>query len=289
MAVRKGQYGRSSYGSSVSGNILKDINLMKSSGKTVKPAGTTDGTAKSKSTAPTTRELIAARTAAKPDYSSLDFTGLTQKEARKLKKTVETPEYRAARKAVGARRQELMTPYTAAQIASDPAKRAIAGGITYQQALASYRSLVKVMNLTPLAGGAKPTAKETARYKKLNAALTPTQRASQRILELLGGFGSLKDERPGGLTNETNSQLFYRRMGLTAPTTNYRDLAESTRTRIDPRFGPVQNIANPLSKTQRSRLTALRSLAQSGKKLTARQVAAINRLKAKKNAPTILP
>ena len=45
MAVRKGQYGRSSYGSTVSGNILKDINLMQSSGETVRPAGTTDGTA----------------------------------------------------------------------------------------------------------------------------------------------------------------------------------------------------------------------------------------------------
>jgi hypothetical protein len=62
MAVRKGQYGRSSYGSAVSGNILKDINLMQSSGETVKPAGTTDGTAKNPRTkrGPLTAEQIAA-------------------------------------------------------------------------------------------------------------------------------------------------------------------------------------------------------------------------------------
>jgi hypothetical protein len=62
MAVRKGQYGRSSYGSAVSGNILKDINLMQSSGETVRPSGTTDGTAAkaTREQKPLTAEQIAA-------------------------------------------------------------------------------------------------------------------------------------------------------------------------------------------------------------------------------------
>jgi hypothetical protein len=67
MARQKGQYGRSSYGTSVSGNILKDINMMQSSGETVKPAGTTDGTAEKATREP--RQLTAAQIAADPVLS----------------------------------------------------------------------------------------------------------------------------------------------------------------------------------------------------------------------------
>jgi len=48
-------------------------------------------------------------------------------------------------------------------------------------------------------------------------------------------------------------------------------------------------VANPLKTAQKARLQKLNLLAKSGSTLTATQVAARARLKAKKNAPTILP
>ena len=45
MAIRRGKAGRAAEPTNYGGNILRDINLMTSSGETVRPAGTTDGTA----------------------------------------------------------------------------------------------------------------------------------------------------------------------------------------------------------------------------------------------------
>lgn len=277
--ARKAQFGTGGTGQNYSSDIRSYI--AQSLGTDAVPAEETPAVTP-KTTRPSTASLQQQLAAAKPDYSGLDFTGLDRKATKQLKKSVWTPEYKTARKAVAQRKRELMTPFTEREIATDATKRAIAGGITYEQALANYRKLVKVMNLVPMAGKER-SKKQEARFKRLNAALTPEQRDAQRILGMLGGFGT--QTYRGGLTGETGQERFYRRLGMTAPTTQYAPINEEIT--MSGKFGPQIKIANPLSQQQRSRLQRLRSLGSSS--LTARQRAALARLRAKKNAPTILP
>lgn len=284
--ARRGRFGTGGTGQNYAGDIRSYI--AQSLGTDAVPAQETETKApepiSSKSSYYDIQKAIAA---SKPDYSGLDFTGLDRSGVKQLQKTVQSPEYIAARKALSERKKRFATPYTAEEIAKDPAKRAIASGITFEQALADYRKLVKVMNLVPLSGQSR-TAKQEKRFNRLNASLTPQQKASQRILGLLGAYQG----RPGEgevknrLTGETNLETFYRRMGmLDKLPTGTKQSPETYR--VDPKFGPIINIPNPLSQQQRSRLQRLRGMAPSS--LTKQQQAALARLRMKKNAPKIIP
>lgn len=275
--ARRGSFGTGGSGSNAAGDVIKNILSMQSTGETAAPAGTTDGTAKKTPSRTSTYDLRKALAAAKPDYSGLDFTGMDRKQIKAAKKATWTPEYIAARKAIGARKKELMTPYTAAEIASDPTKKALASGITFEQALAAYRKQVKLMNLVPLEGQSRTKAQE-AKYKKLLASMTPVQKNAQRILGLLGGFGQFGASPSRGLLGETTQETVFRRLGLPLPTE--RGMVNES-VRIDPKFGPIISIANPLNQKQRSRLQRLRSLGS----LSDRQKQALARLRSKKNAP----
>ena len=230
MAIRKGKSGRSDTMPDYRGNILRDINLMASSGNTVRPSGTTDGTA----------------------------SMLTQKQQR-------------ARS----------VPYTAEQIAASPDLTTIKNALsttTYEQALANYRALTKVSNMLTMGEGL--SGENKLAYAKAYAALTPEQKNAETIFFGMGG--SLKSNNPkyGNYGMGTVNTSLYNKLGVTAPTTSYAPV----------NYDPVGQdldfkLANPLDATQKSRLQKLRSLGS----LNARQSAALARLKAKKNAPTILP
>lgn len=226
--------------------------------------------------------------AAKPDYSGLDFTGLDRQQINQLKKSVWSPEYAAERKAARKKKNELRAkytnPFTAEQIAADPAYRAIKSGITLQQAIASYRQLVKAMNATPMEGQTLTTAQEN-KLRRLNASLTPQQKASQRIIGLLGGYGANPSLR-NPFTGETYLENMYRRLGMDpskVPTGQYQS---PETVRIDQNAGPIISIPNPLSATQRARFQRLKAM--NPKQMTARQKAAYNRLFNLKNSPKVL-
>lgn len=284
--ARRGKFGTGGTGQNYSGDIRSYI--AQSLGTDAVPAEETPAVAP-KVTRPSTASLQQQLAAAKPDYSGLDFTGLDRKATKQLKKSVWTPEYKTARKAVAQRKRELMTPFTEREIATDAARRAIAGGITYEQALANYRKYTNTMNKLPSEGsgpGGEFTKAEQARYRRVISKLSPEQRESRRILFLLGGLG--RDIGVSRLTGETGTEQFYRRMGLEAP---YGRLGVEGSKPLP--YAPLNEvltasgktiIPNPLGQRQRSRLQRLRSLGASS--LTARQRSALARLRAKKNAPT---
>ena len=260
--AKRGRFGTGGSGSTAAGDVIRNILSMQSTGETAAPAGTTDGTASPR--------------VPKPDYSGLDFTGMDRQEVKKAKRATWSPEYTAQVKAGKARMRRYTDPFTAEQIASDPAKQAIASGITYQQALAAYRKQVKWMNMMPVDGKGS-----TAKAEKFYKTLTPIQRNAQRILGLLGGFG--KDY--GGRTAEqTYRERIFGQLGMDiSKVPNYAPVKE-TYEKSD-KFGEIIKVDNPLNATQSSRLQRLRALGTLNKK----QVAALARLRAKKNAPTILP
>lgn len=281
--ARRGKFGTGGTGQNYAGDIRSYI-AQSLGTDAVTAQETEESPSKPLSVDTPLSQVKAAMAAAKPDYSGLDFTGLQGKELRQLKQTRWSPEYIAARKVLGRKKKETLRPYTAEEIARDPAKRAIAGGITFEQALADYRKLVKVMNLVPMAGQER-TAKEEKKFNRLNAALTPQQKASQRILGLLGGYGAEPSGR-NPFTGETYLQTMYRRLGLDASKvpTGLNRVPETYK--VDPRLGPIISIANPLNQQQRSRLQRLRAMAPSS--LTKRQQAALARLRTKKNAPMVV-
>ena len=238
MAIRKGKAGRAAEPTNYGGNILRDINLMSSSGETVRPAGTTDGT------------------------------------------RLPTPAEQRARR----------VPYTADQIAADPYKAMMKNALstmTYEQALANFRKLTNVTNMGQLAGTKRSMADIYANQKAYDS-LTPEQKAAQEIFFGMGGSYSPSDPNSkygGAGVGSVNTRL-YEKYGLTAPTATYAPVGGVTK-----KVGNtvVTRLTNPLAANQRSALQRLRALNQSGTALTATQTARLNRLKAKKNAPTILP
>jgi hypothetical protein len=265
MAKRRGDHGRSDYQATVSSNVIKTINEMNTTGNTAAVAGTTDGTAKAK---------IAA-----PDYSGIDFTGMKGNEVKRAKQAIWSPEYAAQAKEASKRKKAMNAPFTDEFIASSGALSAIKNGLTYEQALANLRKSTKVTNLLPLEGKKGPVSAK--KYKKMYAALTPAQKDAQWAFGILGGFGS---DYGGSTGSETYRQRIFRQLGMDPSTLkNYAPVKETTRTSSS--LGPVTSYANPLNAKQRAKLQALRALGS----VTKKQSAALARLRAKKNAPTILP
>lgn len=268
--ARRGKFGESASTSSYATDVLKRINQMNATGETAAPTGTTDGTA---------REKVAP-----PDYSGIDFTGMDPRQVKEAKKAVWSPEYAAQVKAEKARAKASRLPFSDEVIQSSGALSAVKAGITYEQALANLRKLTKVTNKVPLEGQGSVSAKTSKAY----AALTPAQKEAQWAFEIIGGYGT-NSSTQGGRNKETNKwetyqELMFRRLGLD-PSTLKNYAGPEITTRMDPKLGPVQSIANPLNATQRARLQRLRGMGS----LTKKQSAAIARLRAKKNAPTILP
>lgn len=194
----------------------------------------------------------------------------------------QTPELtREERKA---RAKAIRLPFSDEFIQSSGALSAVKAGLTYEQALANLRKLTKYMNMVPLEGQGSISPKAERFYKTL----TPAQRDAQWAFEIIGGYGT-NSSTPGGMNRETGKwetyqEQMFRRLGLD-PSTLKNYAGPNITTRIDPKFGPIQSIANPLNATQRARLQRLRSMGS----LTKKQSAALARLRAKKNAPTILP
>jgi hypothetical protein len=268
--ARRGKFGTGGSGSTAAGDVIKNILSMQGTGNTTADAGTSDGTSKT--------------AAAKPDYSGIDFTGMSRQQANKAKKAVWSPEFAAEKKAKRMNNKAYLSPFSDAEIAASGALSAIKGGLTYEQALANLRKLTKATNKVPLEGKGSVSKKTSKAY----AALTPAQKEAQWAFGILGGFGS--DGVSQGRFNtdlgkyETYQESIYRRLGLDPSTIkNYAPV--KIKTKMDPKYGPIQSIANPLNAKQRSRLQGLRAAGS----LTKKQAAALARLKAKKNAPTILP
>jgi hypothetical protein len=227
-------------------------------------------------------------TSSKPDYSGIDFTGMSRQQANKAKKAVWSPEFAAEKKAKRMNNKAYLSPFSDAEIAASGALSAIKGGLTYEQALANLRKLTKATNKVPLEGQGSVSKKTSKAY----AALTPAQKEAQWAFGILGGYGS--DGVSQGRFNpelgkyETYQESMFRRLGLDPSTIkNYAPVKIDTK--MDPKYGPVQSIANPLKAGQRSALQRLRGIKQSGGKLSKKQAARLNKLVLKKNAPTILP
>lgn len=197
------------------------------------------------------------------------------------------PDAKMARRA----ERKAAIPYTSEQIAADPNLSMLKNALstmTYEQALANYRALTKVTNMIPLAKAnesAKYKSKATQMVRRATSAmakLTPEQRAAEQIFFAMGGSLQSTNPQYGGYGMGTPNASLYKSLGLTPPTTNYAPVSYTP-------SGPnlAMRLANPLSATQRSRLQRLRGMAPSS--LSAKQKAALARLRAKKNAPTILP
>jgi len=176
------------------------------------------------------------------------------------------------------------TPYTSTEISSNPVFSALKRGITPEEAIKNYRAFVKVNNMAPVAGAGKITNKQNRQYQRAYGALTPEQRPAERILTTLGiKIEDAQGNLVGGYS-DSDRQTILNKLGIDSSSTPaYGNL------RVDTGKGLKQTVANPLKTAQKARLQKLNLLAKSGSTLTATQVAARARLKAKKNAPTILP
>lgn len=202
--------------------------------------------------------------------------------------TATAPDARTLKRAERKMEQWNTTPYTAEEIAGNEYLKALQTGLsslTYEQALANVRKQQAAMNTSLLAGTKNTMAAKYASnqaWAKVNA--DPLTKYAMDIFTKMGGSLAQTNPRYGGASGGTIDTTYYSKLGLTPPTTNYAPVQATTR-QVGNRI--VTNIANPLSETQRSRLQRLRGMAPSS--LSARQKAALTRLRAKKNAPTILP
>lgn len=226
------------------------------------------------------------------DIGSQDYAGNIIKQALKMNATGETAQPTGTTDGTATRKpytgkelaQRQSRTYTAEEISANPYLSTLKGALStmsYEQALANYRKLTSVTNKIPMGDGfTDPTKKY--QYQKAFAALTPQQKYAENILFAMGGSLQSTNPKYGGYGMGTPDASLYRRLGLTPPTTNYAPVSYTP-------SGPnlAMRLANPLSATQRSRLQRLRGMAPSS--LSARQKAALTRLRAKKNAPTILP
>lgn len=202
--------------------------------------------------------------------------------------SIKTPEEIAANKS------DRRRVYTPEQIAADPELSMMKNALstmTYEQALANYRAFTKVTNMIPLAKENESTkykAKATQMVRRSAAAmakLTPEQKAAERIFFAMGGSIEANNSRYGGYGTGINRAL-YESLGITPPTTSYAPVkfdVNNTANTIE------FKLANPLNATQKTAIQRLRSLSKSGVKLTSKQQARFAKLKAIKNAPTIIP
>lgn len=159
--------------------------------------------------------------------------------------------------------------------------------LTYEQALANYRKLVSASNLIPLSG-TNVSESDTAKTRKALSAINsnPLLKYAENIFFAMGGSYSPTNPKSaygGAGLGQVNTRI-YKSLGLNPPTTKYAPVGGVTYQRGN---NIVTNLVNPLSAMQRTRLKRLRSI--SPRFLTERQKAALARLRAKKNAPTIIP
>jgi hypothetical protein len=188
--------------------------------------------------------------------------------------------------------REKRAAYTTEEIASNDYLSALKTGLStlsYEQALANYRAQQNAANQSLLYGTKNSAAdkwKAQQAWAKVNA--NPLTKYAENIFFAMGGSYQPSDpnSKYGGAGVGSINTNLYTALGLTPPTTQYAPVGGST-SQVGNRV--VTKLANPLSATQKSALQKLRSLKQSGTQLTAAQVARLNRLKAKKNAPTTLP
>lgn len=182
-------------------------------------------------------------------------------------------------------------PYTSSEIAANDYLSAMYKGLTslsYEQALANVRAQNKVLNMAVL-DPSKLNARQKIRMSKAFAGLNqdPLKLYADKIFQAMGGsFAEPAGSKFGGVGLGQVDEFRYKSLGLTPPRTQYAPEESMTRyasggNRI------VTTINNPLNQQQRSRLQRLRSMAPSS--LSQRQKEALARLRAKKNAPTILP
>lgn len=286
--ARRGKFGTGGTGQNYAGDIRSYI--AQSLGTDAVPSQETETKApepiSSKSSYYDIQKAIAA---SKPDYSGLDFTGLDRSGVKQLQKTVQSPEYIAARKALSERRKRFATPYTAEEIAGNEYLKALQTGLsslTYEQALANVRKQQAALNMSLLGGTSNTMASKYAAqqaWKKVSA--NPlTKYASDIFFKMGGSLQEAPGSKYGGYGIGQVDTTMYTKLGLTAPSVNYDPVQTSTR-QVGNRI--VTKIANPLNQQQRSRLQRLRSMAPSS--LSKKQQTALVRLRAKKNAPTILP
>lgn len=222
--------------------------------------------------------------------NQMNATGDTAAEPGTTDGTANVSDEKMARKA----ERKAATPYTADQISADPKLSMLKNALstmTYEQALANYRVLTKVNNMIPLAKeneSAKYKTKATQMVRRSAAArakLTPEQKAAEQIFFAMGGSIEANDTKYGGYGTGINRAL-YESLGITPPTTSYAPVKFDVNNTAD----TIEfKLNNPLNATQKTRLNKLRTLAKGGATLTAKQSAALTRLRAKKNAPTILP
>lgn len=184
--------------------------------------------------------------------------------------------------------------YTADEIANSEYLSALKTGLsslTYEQALANYRALTKVNNMMPLA-----KAQESPAYKKkatqmvrrsaaAMAKLTPEQKYAEEIFFAMGGSLEANDPKYGGYGMGSVNTDLYKILGLTPPSTSFAPVKfDVNKTGKSVEF----KLNNPLNDNQREALQRLRALNKSGVKLTAKQSSRLAKLKAIKNAPTII-
>ena len=176
--------------------------------------------------------------------------------------------------------------YTEKEISSSPFLSALKRGITYEEALGNYRALMKVLNMSQLAGSKSDPA-QRVKYQRAYAALTPEQKASEEIFFALGGSLESNNPKYGGYgwSGDKGKEVL-RRLGI--DTSNMPQYAPVKFDVSTPANRIEFNLQNPLNQNQRSALQRLRSLKSSGVSLSKRQQARLARLKAKKNAPTII-
>lgn len=221
------------------------------------------------------------------EQAPTDYAGNVLKQINQMNSTGETasPAGTTDGTATKVKARDKRAAYTAEEIAADPWKSTVKNALStmsYEQALANYRALTKVSNMLPIGGFT--SAKDKYNYQQAYSALTPEQKNAETIFFGMGGSLKSNDPKYGGYGMGTVNTGLYSSLGVTAPTTSYAPVNFDV-VGLDKNF----KLANPLNATQQERLKNLRSISKSGGTLTAKQTAALGRLKAKKNAPTILP
>lgn len=180
--------------------------------------------------------------------------------------------------------------YTAEEIAGNDYLNTLKTALstmTYEQALANVRKATAASNLSLLAG-TKNSAADVWKAQQARAKILsdPFLKYATEIFFKMGG--SMQDapgSKYGGYGVGQVDAATYTKLGLTPPTTQYAPVGTTTQ-QVGNRI--VTTISNPLSDTQKAALQRLRTLNKSGANLTAKQSARLARLKALKNAPTII-
>lgn len=222
-----------------------------------------------------------------------DYAGNVLKDINRMNATGNTaaPAGTTDGTAVKMKAKEKRAAFTADEVTNSEYLSALKTGLstlTYEQALANFRAQQNALNLSPLAGKKASDAQiaaSQAALAKINA--NPlTKYASDIFFKMGGSTQESEGSKYGGYGIGTADINTYKSLGLTPPSVNYAPVMTST-SQAGNKI--VTNIANPLNPTQKSALQRLRALGNSGATLSEKQVARLNKLKALKNAPKILP